>query len=110
MCLFERLCVDNDTILPTESTNIALNGLVYQSSTFEDGLPSRAVDGDTMGVWKSGSCSHTEGEVRPWWAVDLVSETSVVEIEISNRVNFDSGTINIFYTFLSIPLFTLCQG
>ena len=57
------------------------------------GVASLAVDGDTNGHWLQGrSCSHSDGEFRPWWAVDLGSSTSVLDVEITNRMDAVTGT------------------
>ena len=58
-------------------------------------VASKAVDGDTNGDHKAGSCTHSDWEVRPWWAVDLGIATSVFEVEISNRVDDKQGTTHV---------------
>ena len=47
--------------------NIALGKPAAQSSTYRNGLSSRAVDGNTNGDFHSHSCSHLNmAEIKPW--------------------------------------------
>ena len=78
-----------------------MNKSAYQSSTRYNSVASKAVDGDTNGDHNAGSCTHSESEVRPWWAVDLGIATSVFEVEISNRVDHNKqGTTYVDVTFM----------
>ena len=56
---------------------------------------SKAVDGDTNGDYNAMSCTQSETEVRPWWAVDLGIATSVFEVAISNKVKDAAGTTHV---------------
>ena len=54
------------------AVNLALGGAAVQSSTAYGAKASLAVDGGTSArFWEGGSCTHTEGERAPWWAVAL---------------------------------------
>ena len=53
--------------------NIATKGAATQSSTDFGGLPERAIDGKTDGVYENKSVSHTAVQENPWWEVDLKS-------------------------------------
>ena len=53
--------------------NLALGQMASQSSTTNDGVAERAVDGITSGQWGEGSVTHTESTLQPWWEVDLGS-------------------------------------
>jgi hypothetical protein len=54
------------------AANLALGGAAVQSSTAYGAIASLAVDGGTSArFWEGGSCTHTEGERAPWWAVAL---------------------------------------
>ena len=56
-------------------TNVALNKPTEQSTAgVWNGVPSRAVDNNTSGVWGHGSVTHTDNEHGPWWTVDLESK------------------------------------
>ena len=53
--------------------NLALRKSATQSTTGSGGVASRAVDGNTSGIWNNGSITHTQGgaSLNPWWRVDL---------------------------------------
>ena len=62
----------------------------YQSSTNGNGdLPQKAIDGDTNQNWSQGSCSHTEVQAYPWWAVRLssndIDDVMITRVDIYNR-------------------------
>ncbi|KJQ52801.1 galactose-binding domain-containing protein [Microbacterium sp. SA39] len=71
------------------SLNLAYNKAATQSSTYTGGdgtgPASRAVDGNTDGVFVNGSVSHTNTESNPWWQVDLGASVPINQIEIWNR-------------------------
>jgi len=58
-----------------------------QSSTYSNGEPSRAVDGNKAMNWNSWSCTHTSQTNDPWWRVDLMERTNVNQVTVFNRVN-----------------------
>ena len=72
------------------------------------GAASLAVDGNANGNWRywdngavtEGSCTHTVPEFRPWWAVDLGSQKTVFEVQITNRMDCCSGTTQLMFTEL----------
>ncbi|KAK2190629.1 hypothetical protein NP493_74g05060 [Ridgeia piscesae] len=66
---------------------MALGQPAYQSSTSQSAYATRAVDGIAHGVFGKGSCTHTEANSNPWWAVDLGTQRLVYEIQVANRVN-----------------------
>ena len=67
------------------SVNLALNGTASQSTTNLGARASRAIDGDTNGVFISGSASQTKSEdTNSWWQVALEEESTVKEIIIYN--------------------------
>ena len=57
----------------------------FQSSTAFIGVASRAIDGNTDPVYGGGSCTHTDRDVHPWWALDLGVSTQLARVEITNR-------------------------
>jgi len=67
--------------------NIALAGTASQSSTDHNGAASRAIDGNTSGVWVDGSITHTAEEDQPWWQVDLGDAYMIDEIQIYDRID-----------------------
>jgi hypothetical protein len=84
------------------SGNIALGKTATQSTTGYDGLASRAVDGNTDGVWVNGSVTHTLTESEAWWQVDLEAVADIDVINVWNRSDSccASRTSN-FYVFVS---------
>lgn len=72
---------------PTDSsTNIALGKTAEQSSTLY-GTVSRAIDGNTSGVWRQGSVTHTKNTYQPWWQVHLGGDYAIGDIKIWNRTD-----------------------
>ncbi|MDT0540920.1 BspA family leucine-rich repeat surface protein [Croceitalea sp. P059] len=89
----------------TSFTNIALNKMATQSSTYGDGVASIAVDGNTFGdsPWTaSATLQHTvSGEFQPWWQVDLGETSSIKGITIFNRSDKLQARLNNFYILIS---------
>ncbi|ESO91259.1 hypothetical protein LOTGIDRAFT_153689 [Lottia gigantea] len=57
-----------------------------QSSTFETGSSSRAVDGNIDSKYTNNSCSHTDKQKTPsWWCVKLKSTEQFKSIMLYNR-------------------------
>ena len=77
----------NEAVLTVSARpdNLALNKPATQSSTGWGGEASRAVDGNTDGVWDNGSLSHTGKEDNPWWQVDLGSAQPIGQVKVWNR-------------------------
>ena len=98
--------------------NLALNGIARQSTTAHSGDASRAIDGNTSGVYGDGSVTHTENITNSWWEVDLGSDYNIGDIKIFNRtdacctdrlshftviVTDNAGNRNFVKTFTSTP-------
>ena len=86
-------------------TNFALNKSATQSSTTWSAPASRAVAGNTDGVWNSGSVTHTDNDFHGWWQVDLGQVQSLTAIRVWNRVEFPERLTG-FYVFVSDVPFT----
>jgi azurin len=72
--------------------NIAPAGTPTQSSTANEGVASRAIDGRTNGDYASGTQTHTrENQRQPWWELDLGREHPLDSITIWNRTEGDLG-------------------
>ncbi|WP_209405491.1 Ig-like domain-containing protein [Pseudozobellia sp. WGM2] len=82
-------------------SNIALAGEASQSSTYGNGVAQLAVDGNTEGSspW-TADLQHTNNENKPWWQVDLGSNSAIEEIHIYNRQGFEFR-LKDFYIFIS---------
>ncbi len=73
-------------------TNIAIQGVPKQSSTYTDAGARRAIDGGTDGSYAKGSVAHTSGEENdPWWEVDLKAQKPVERVVVWNRTDGDVG-------------------
>lgn len=83
------------------TTNTALSGTATQSSTFNLGVASRAIDNNTNGVWANNSVSHTNGGHHAWWTVDLGSVQQIETINIWNRTDCCSDRLSGFHLFTS---------
>ncbi len=87
-------------------TNVALSKTATQSSTHASGAAaSRAVDGNTDGVFANNSVTHTLSDANAWWHVDLGQVETIGTIKIWNRVEFPERLTN-FYVFVSDVPFT----
>ena len=73
--------------------HIAVGKPATQSSTRFNGVASRAVDGDTNGVYGAGSTTHTDNETG-WWRVDLEDVYDITTINIHNRTDCCSDRLN----------------
>ncbi len=91
-------------------TNLALNGTATQSSTYGDGVPGLAIDGNTNGSggpWGSNaSISHTQSEANAWWQVDLGEIIDIGNINIWNRTDCCGNRLNNYHVFVSDVPFT----
>ncbi|XP_019624440.1 PREDICTED: uncharacterized protein LOC109470100 [Branchiostoma belcheri] len=89
----DSVCLDYEVrfCCPDEgnSVNVALGKAANQTSiNAANGVASRAVDGNTNGQYRSGSCSHTEGgDPDPTWWVDLGQSYVVDRVVIFNRMD-----------------------
>ncbi len=76
-----------DEVPGTDTDNLALFKPASQSSTAHNGIPERAVDGNTSGNWGDDSITHTSSGVGQWWKVDLGTTESIGDIILFNRTN-----------------------
>ncbi|NOT60784.1 MAG: hypothetical protein HOP19_11245 [Acidobacteria bacterium] len=84
-------------------SNLALNKTATQSSTTWDGVPTRAVDGNTNGNYNATppSVTHTAVEAQAWWHVDLGSVGTINTINVWNRTDCCADRLTNFYVFVS---------
>ncbi|KAM9837046.1 uncharacterized protein ACBR49_019431 isoform 2-T2 [Aulostomus maculatus] len=66
-------------------SNVAGGGRVRQSSSYEGGVPEKAIDGNHASSWVQGFCSHTEYDLKPWWRLDLLKRYKITSVTITNR-------------------------
>ncbi|XP_068136061.1 uncharacterized protein [Hyperolius riggenbachi] len=69
--------------------NVALNCEASQSSTYDGAISTanKAIDGNLDTNYHSGSCSHTNDDVSPWWRVDLLQPHKISTVVITNRAD-----------------------
>ena len=72
--------------LADDGENLAFKGEATASSDSHGGVASRAVDGDTDGIWNGGSCTHTRHENNPWFKVKLQKAAAVSKVSGQNFV------------------------
>lgn len=58
-----------------------------QSSTYNGNSASRAIDGNTNGIYTSGSVTHTNNVSNSWWQVDLGQARKIGRVVLWNRTD-----------------------
>jgi len=81
------------------SQNVALHKYVTQSSTATGGEAYRAIDGNTSGIFSSGSVTLTASANQPWWQIDLGASASIGTINVWSRT--DCCALSNFYLLVS---------
>ncbi len=82
--------------------NLAASGFASQSSTSHSGVASRAIDGNTSGVWRQRSVTHTASESQPWWEVELPDRALIERVVLYNRTdNCCTGRLSDVHVFVS---------
>jgi hypothetical protein len=84
------------------NTNVALNKTATQSTLDAGGVPSRAVDGNTSGVWANNSVTHTLSAAQSWWQVDLGASFIIDSIRVWNRTDCCSDRLTNFDVMLGL--------
>ena len=82
-------------------TNIALGKLAAQSSTYAGASASRAIDGNTDGVFGDGSLSTTNPDANAWWQVDLGASSTVNSVSVWNRTDCCGSRLSDYWVFIS---------
>ena len=82
--------------------NLTEGATAAQSSTYGNGSPDLAIDGDLIGEspW-SANLQHTRSEPSPWWKVSLAEVAILDELVIYNRTNCCTNRLKDFYVFVS---------
>ncbi len=72
--------------------NVAQGGDASQSSTYGEGVASRAIDGNKDPEWGKKGQTHTSnsGQKEPWWELDLRDPLPIEKIRVWNRAGFES--------------------
>ncbi len=112
---FYMLFIFNSSGVPSEAkiirvsgnaVNVAVGKASFQSSTAFGGAPSRAVDGNTNGLWSGGSVTHTDFNNQAWWQVDVGNFQWIEDIKLWNRTDCCGERLSNFYVFVSDKPFT----
>jgi F5/8 type C domain len=91
----------------TITTDYALGKPTSQSTTAFGGDPSRAVDGNTSGVWTNNSVTHTNFGHQPWWQVDLLQGRWIDRINVFGRTDpCCTGRLANYWVMVSNTPFT----
>ncbi|MCP3668147.1 MAG: hypothetical protein GY696_37615 [Gammaproteobacteria bacterium] len=81
-------------------SNLALGRPTSQSSTGHGGVSSRAVDGNTSGIWGDESVTHTNPQHGAWWRVELEAASQVSQVILWNRTDCCSDRLANFHVDL----------
>jgi hypothetical protein len=87
------------TTVTVTDPNLARGKTATQSSTSGAAVAARAVDGNTNGVFASGSVTQTNLSTQPWWQVDLGSAAAVSTVTVWTRT--DSNRMGSGSVFIS---------
>ena len=68
--------------MKTNITNIAHLGRAKQSSTYQGAVASRAIDGNTIGIFRWGKTTHTQNRKLSWWQLDYDNEVTFDKVFI----------------------------
>jgi putative heme-binding domain-containing protein len=72
--------------------NIAPQGRAAQSATAHGGVPERAIDGETSGIYGKNGQTHTPVNKKdPWWELDFGEERPIEKIVVWNRTDGNLG-------------------
>ena len=70
--------------------NVALRKPCRQVDVRDNGVASRAVDGNRDGNFAHGSCCLTGYHMEPWWMVDLLQVRHIISVVITSRTDKSS--------------------
>jgi hypothetical protein len=77
-----------------ESSNWALashGSTATQSSIGWGGVPARAIDGNTNGLWGAASLTHTLDQQNSWWQLDFGQQRTINRVVLWNRTDTGLG-------------------
>ena len=92
----------NPSSVPPGQPDLAQNKMATQSSTYSPGTDaSKALDGNTDGLYGDGSLSITNLDGNPWWQVDLGASATVSSIVVWNRTDCCGNRLSDYWVFVS---------
>ena len=77
-----------------------------QSSTRSGGVASRAIDGNTNGIYRNRSVTHTDRDTQAWWTADLGQLANLAEVEVYNRTDCCRARLSNFHVLVSATPFS----
>ncbi len=84
--------------------NVAIGKPASQSSTYRHSanpIASKAVDGNTNGVFTARTTTHTNRDNKAWWKVDLQQEYAITAVVLYNRIDCCKDRLQYFDVILS---------
>ena len=83
-------------------TNLSPLGAASQSTTRFGGAASRAINGNTSGVYSQNSVTHTNTQSEPWWEMSLAEQSTINSMVLYNRTdNCCSARLSNVHVFVS---------
>jgi len=96
---------DGKYVPPPTLRNLAAGARTTQSSVESGGVPTRAQDGITSGVYSAATVTQTKSERQPWWQADLRATTRVSSVVLWNRTDCCADRLADFYVLTSATPF-----
>ncbi|NRB65234.1 MAG: discoidin domain-containing protein, partial [Saprospiraceae bacterium] len=83
--------------------NLILTNAQQSSTRAAGGEASRAIDGNTSGVFSNSSVTHTNisNEFQPWWQAEFDNLKEVKQIKLYNRTDCCPDRLSNFYVLIS---------
>ena len=79
--------------------NVAIGKPASQSSTYRHSanpIASKAVDGNTNGVFIARTTTHTNRDNKAWWKVDLQQQYAITAVILYNRIDCCKDRLQYF--------------
>ena len=83
--------------------NVAIGKPTSQSSTYRHSanpIASKAVDGNTNGIFTARTTTHTNRDNKAWWKVDLQQEYAITAVMLYNRIDCCKDRLQYFDVIL----------
>eukprot|EP01051_Picozoa_sp_SAG22_P002491 SAG22_NODE_111_length_19607_cov_12.696637_18_plen_817_part_00 len=86
-CLPQTADISEAVAAADSQINVAWYGTAAQSSVRQEGVPSRAIDGDQSFLGTGDSCTHTNNGPEEWWQVDLGQMYAIDAVKLYQRTD-----------------------
>merc|ERR1712168_270571 len=84
-----------------ELVNVTEGKTAIQRSPAYGGDPNRGIDGNSDPNYGGNSCTHTDKENNPWWALDLEVANFVYKVKLHNRQDCCADRLTDVVVYLS---------